>query len=166
VQDSKLEVWRRSDVEELFGVNRVTAHTLMRAIGDVQNIARNHLVDRAQILDFFEEMIKADNIEEAYRGRLDAAKEPPKDKGLKVQIPEQFRTVVFETLPPQIKITPGKLEITGDGYSIVQSLGILARALTCDSDTIIAEWNKHLDVRRHVAAFVEQHRSMIEPDPG
>jgi hypothetical protein len=67
---SRVETWSRQDIEQLFNVGRATAQTLMKAIGEVQNVAGTHFVDRSSLLAFLNDVIAADSVEEGLNARL------------------------------------------------------------------------------------------------
>ena len=150
---SNIQTWRRSDIEALFEVERVTAQNLVRAIGGVTNIARNHLIDRAQVIEFLEEMAGAPDIEQAFRDRLQRAENPPEDAKLLVPLPSDLRNVRFHQLASfGITVAQGRCEITGsNGLEILQRIGILLEALKSDYDVFMQVWNKDVDMDAKLA---------------
>src|SRR5579875_742727 len=49
---SRTETWSRTDIEQLFGIGRASAQSLMKAIGEVQAVAGAHFVERPALLAF------------------------------------------------------------------------------------------------------------------
>jgi hypothetical protein len=134
---SRTETWSRKDIEGLFDVGRATAQTLMKAIGEVQSVGAAHFVERSSLLAFLEEMILAPSVDEALRQRVLEADAPPARKALKIAMPQDLRNVMVRDLPENIKLTPGRLEITGDSaVAIVESLVLLAKALDNDLEQV------------------------------
>ncbi len=131
--NSRIETWSRQDIEHLFDVGRATAQTLMRAIGEVQNVAGTHFVDRTSLLTFLTEMIAADSVEEGLKARLLAADDPPTVKPLRVSLPRELRSIMVCDLPENIHLSVGRLEILADSAaSMLESLAILAQAMQND----------------------------------
>ena len=130
---SRTETWSRKDVEALFGVGRATAQTLTKAIGEVQNVAGAHFVERTSLLTFLDAMVAAPSIEEELRNRIDAADSPPAAKPLRVSLPNDLRSVTFRDLPGNITLSPGKLVIeAATATGIVEGLALIAQALQND----------------------------------
>jgi hypothetical protein len=144
VLNSKIETWDRQAIEDLFDVRRVTAQSLMRAVGELSNVAGAHLTSRASLLDFLDYMLAADDMELALRTRIDtAAAAPSQKKGLRLPIPDGLRAVRLADLPKHIKIAPGLLTIEGaDAFEILTQLAVLARALDNDLDSFVMAWNR------------------------
>ena len=144
VLNSKIETWDRQAIENLFDVRRVTAQSLMRAIGELSNVAGAHLTSRSSLLDFVDYVLAADDMDLAVRTRIDtAAAAPSQKKGLRLPIPDEFRAVRLADLPKDIKIAPGLLTIEGeDAFEILTQLAVLARALDNDLDSFVMAWNR------------------------
>jgi hypothetical protein len=144
VLNSKIETWDRQAIENLFDVRRVTAQSLMRAIGELSNVAGAHLTSRSSLLDFVDYVLAADDMELAVRTRIDtAAAAPSQKKGLRLPIPDELRAVRLADLPKHIKIAPGLLTIEGaDAFEILTQLAVLARALDNDLDSFVMAWNR------------------------
>jgi hypothetical protein len=68
--NASTETWSRVDLENLFGVGRATAQTLVRAIGEVNSVGGAHFVDRSSLVAFLDEMIAAPVVEDRLRDRL------------------------------------------------------------------------------------------------
>jgi len=98
--NARTETWGRVDMEELFGVGRVTAQTLMKAIGEVQPVGGAHFVERSSLLGFLDAMITAPDFDQAFRNRVREADAPPSPKPLRLA----------GTHFP----VPGRLEITAE----------------------------------------------------
>ena len=62
VTRSRTETWSRADLEALFEVGRVTAQTLMKAIGQVQVVGGAHFVERSALLDFLDKILAAPSV--------------------------------------------------------------------------------------------------------
>jgi hypothetical protein len=132
-QRSRTETWSRKDVEALFGVGRATAQTLTKAIGEVQNVAGAHFVERASLLAFLDAMVTAPSVEEELRHRIAAADSPPAAKPLRISLPNDLRSVTFRDLPSTITLSPGRLVIeAGTAAGIVERLALIAQALQND----------------------------------
>ena len=99
---SRTETWSRQDLEHLFSVGRATAQSLMKAIGEVQSVGGTHFIARASLLEFLDQMVKADSVEDAYREKLTGAEPTPRPKTLRVPLPENLRNVRLAELPDSI----------------------------------------------------------------
>ncbi len=114
-------------------MGRATAQTVMKAIGEVQNVAGTHFVDRTTLLAFLSDMIAADSVEEGLKARLLVADAPPAPKPLRVSLPSDLRSVMVRDLPENIRLSPGRLEIqAGSAASMLESLVVLAQAMQND----------------------------------
>lgn len=137
VQNSVAESWTRTDLERAFEIERSSAQTLMKAIGDVNNFGGKHFVERASVLEFLDEMIQTEDIAEAFAGRLAGAKRPPKPRKIKIPIPQDIRSICGSELPSQIRLSPLKIEITGEDFvEILQHLYTLSQALQNDPESL------------------------------
>lgn len=146
---SRTETWSRQDLEYLFHVGRSTAQTLARAIGEVETVAGAHFVDRAGLVDFLDEMIAADSVDEALRKRLEEARKPPKRHSLKVTLPQDLRNARIGELPAAVEIRPGELVIHAPNMmALLENLAVFARVLENDF------------------ASVEAHFTLPRPQPG
>ncbi|AXC10229.1 hypothetical protein ACPOL_0872 [Acidisarcina polymorpha] len=83
----------------------------MKAIGEVQPVGGAHFVERTSLLGFLDAMIAAEDFDEAFRSRMREADAPLSTTPLKVSLPANLRTVMLRDLPPNISLTPGRLEI-------------------------------------------------------
>jgi hypothetical protein len=63
---ARTEAWGRVDMEELFGVGRVTAQTLIKAIEEVQPVGGAHFVERSSLLSLLDAMIEAPELDQAF----------------------------------------------------------------------------------------------------
>ena len=130
---ARTETWGRVDIEELFGVGRVTAQTLMKAIGEVQPVGGAHFVERSSLLSFLDAMIDAPDFDLALRSRVLEADAPPSPKPLRIALPADLRSVLLRDLPANITLSPGRLEITADStVGMLESLALLAQAMQND----------------------------------
>jgi hypothetical protein len=143
VVHSKIETWDRKAIENLFDVRRVTAQSLMRAIGELSNVAGAHLTARTSLLEFLDYLLAANDPELAVRTRIDtAAAPPPQKKGFLLPVPEGYKAVRLADLPRSIVVEPGQLTIRGaHAFEILQDLAVLARALENDVDSFVHAWN-------------------------
>lgn len=138
---ARTETWGRIDIEELFGVGRATAQTLMKAIGEVQPVGGAHFVERSFLLSFLDTMIDAPDFDQALRSRVREADTPPSPKPLRVALPSDLRSILLRDLPDNISLSPGRLEITGDSaVAIIESLALLAQAMQNDLAQVQAIW--------------------------
>ncbi len=132
---ARTETWSRVDIEELFGVGRATAQTLMKAIGEVQPVGGAHFVERSSLLGFLDAMIVAPDFDQAFRDRVREADAPPSPKPLRVALPADLRSVLLRDLPANITLSPGRLEIVADSTVVMlESLALLAQAMQNDLD--------------------------------
>lgn len=130
---SRTETWSRTDIEELFGIGRASAQSLVKTIGEVQAVGGAHFVERPALLAFLDAMIAAPSVEEALRQRLLEAEAPPKPKALRVSLPEDLRRARLPDLPANISLSPGRLEITADtAVGMLESLLALAMVMQND----------------------------------
>jgi hypothetical protein len=130
---ARTETWGRVDLEELFGVGRVTAQTLMKVIGEVQPVGGAHFVERSSLLGFLDAMIVAPDFDLAFRDRVREADAPPSPKPLRIALPADLRSVMLRDLPAHISLSPGRLEITADSaVAMLESLALLAQAMQND----------------------------------
>lgn len=163
---SKTETWSRSEIERLFDVGRASAQSLMKAIGDVQEIGGTHFVDRASLLAFVDEMIQADSVEEALRNRQERARPIPRSKPLRVTLPDDLRHVRLDDLPDTIQLREGEIRVTGaNAEKVIEGLFLLAQALQNDLDSIRLRLDPPLppsqvdeDLRLMMLSLREHHR--------
>ena len=161
---SKLAYYQREDIEDLFQVKRVTAGKLMRATGAIQNLGRAYAVSRHDLIDLVERFINTDDVNRVLNNLLDKAPEPPDSKPIKIEIPEQCKYIRLNALPNNIVIEAGKLEIKGDGLTIIQSLGLLARALETECDLFIEACNQTPETDKKVSKLLGDLRRSFNPD--
>ena len=132
---ARTETWSRQDLEALFGIGRASAQSLMKAIGEVQAVGGAHFVQRPALLAFLDAMIASPSVEEALRQRLLEAEAPPRPKTLRVSLPEDLRRARLSDLPPNITLSPGRLEITAStAVDMLESLLALAMVMQNDLD--------------------------------
>ena len=142
VAHSRTETWSRQDIERLFGIRRVSAQNLFKAIGNVQTVGAAHFVDRASLLAFLNEMIAADSVEAALQQRLAAAEPPARPKALRVSLPDDLRRAMLPDLPANVSLSPGRIEITADtAIGMVESLFALAMVMQND----LERWQKAIE---------------------
>ena len=130
---SRTETWSRVDLEHLFGVGRATAQMLMKAIGDLQLVGGAHFVERTSLLRFLDAMIAAPSVDKALRVRVLEAAPAPKSKPLRVSLPHDLRHARLPDLPPNVTLTPGRLEIAApSAIAMLESLVALAMVMQND----------------------------------
>lgn len=129
------ETWSRTDIEHLFGIGRASAQSIMKAIGQVEVVGGAHFVERPRLLDFLDEMIAAPSVEESLRRRVAEAEPPPKSKTLRVSLPMDLRRAMLPDLPPNVLLTPGRIEIQAStAVAMLESLLTLAMVMQNDLD--------------------------------
>ena len=132
---SRTETWSRVEIEQLFGVGRASAQSLMRAIGQVEVVGGAHFVERPALVGFLDEMIAAPSVEEALRTRMAGAEPPPKPKTLRVSLPADLRRAMLPDLPANVVLSPGKIEIRADtAVAMLENLLALAMVMQNDLD--------------------------------
>jgi hypothetical protein len=163
---SKLEYWRREDIEDLFKIKREAARNIMRATANIENLGGVHVVSKYALLDLIERLIADDNPDRVLANMLDAAPPAPVTKPIKVPIPEQFKSVGLNELPSNIVIEPGRLEIKGDAIVILQSLALLARALEGDLDfaQFSERCNRTPETDKKLFNLLGELRQRFDPD--
>ena len=135
---SRTETWSRQDIEHLFGIRPSSAQTLMKAIGEVQTVGGTHFVDRGSLLEFLDEMVRADTVEEGLRLRLERAAPVPRPGPIRVALPSELRRVSLDDLPGNVEVREGEVRITGSSaLEVVGGLAALARAMENDFDTVM-----------------------------
>ena len=139
VRRSSIESWTRRDLERVFGVQRVTAQSLMRAIGEVQNVGGTYIVSRGAILRYLEEVDTAPDLTVAHRKRMQLAEPVPRPKSLKINLPEDLRSIMLRDLPPEVLVEAGRIEIRGkDAAALFQNFYLLLMAMENDLPSIEA----------------------------
>ena len=134
-RNARTETWGRRDIEDLFNVGRATAQMLMKAIGEIHPVGAAHFVERASLLSFLDTMISAPSVEQGLRTRLLEAEPPPRSKPLRVSLPADLRSIMLPDLPPNISLSPGRLQIEAPtAVAMLESLVKLALAMQNDLD--------------------------------
>ena len=132
---ARIETWSRKDIEYLFGVGRATAQMLMKAIGEIQPVGGAHFVERPALLSFLDAIIAAPSVEEGLRSRRLEAEPSPRPKPLRVSLTQDLRSAMMPDLPPNITLTPGRLEIEAPtATAMLESLMTLALIMQNDLD--------------------------------
>ena len=164
---ARTETWGRLDIEQLFGVGRATAQTLMKAIGEVQPVGGAHFVERRSLLSFLDAMIDAPDFDLALRSRVREADAPPAPKPLRVALPSDLRSIMLKDLPQHISLSQGRLEITADStVAMLESLALLAQAMQNDLTQVHAVLEppatppvvEDADLRTFLAELRSQHQ--------
>lgn len=136
VRKSQIETWVRKDIERVFGIKRVSAQSLMKAVGQLNDVAGRHIVSRDSLLSYLESLLDSENMELAHRERQQLAESAPHRRLFKNTLPKDLESVMLRDLPLDIVIESGRLEITGATADIVlQNLILLAKALENDLDS-------------------------------
>lgn len=136
VRNSKTETWTRYDLEIAFCVKRASAQSLMKAIGNVDNLGGKHVVSRDSIISYLEAMIQADDLSLEHRARLDMAEPVARPRGIPVSVPDDLRHIMIRDLPQEVAIEPGHIHVRGaDPIAVIENLLRLAHALQNDLDT-------------------------------
>jgi hypothetical protein len=135
-KNSKTETWKRTDIEDLFNVSRPSAQTIMKAVGEIDNIGGVYTLPRAALIAYLERMIKADDPGAEHNQLIATSSPVPRPRRLQVSVPDDLRSVMVSDLPSGITIDQGRIEIVGrNTEEVLQSLYILAQALQNDLDT-------------------------------
>ncbi len=130
---SRTQTWSRQDLQRLFGCGRASAQNLMKAIGGIQTVGMTHFVDRASLLRFLDNMVAAESVEEAFQQRLAGAEPPPRPRPLRIPMPVDLRHAMLGDLPPNITLSPGRIEITAEtATAMVEALFSLAAIMQND----------------------------------
>lgn len=141
VRNAKTETWDRKDIQHVFNVGRVSSQTLMKAIGDIDDIGGKHVVSRTSLLAYLSSLIEADDLGQVHRTRVVEAEPVPRPRYLKA-IPEDMRSIMVRDLPPEITLEPGRIEIRGsDAVSLMERLCLLAQAMENDLDSATFKLN-------------------------
>ena len=137
VERSRIQTWRRRDLESLFEIKRAAAQMLMRTIGGVQNVGGTHLVDRETLMEFLDRSLASEDLSTTVHALRLEAGPAPQPQPLTFALPEDLRCVMADDLPAHIQLTPGQLVITGENAEeIIEGLYLLAQALQNDLSTI------------------------------
>ena len=132
---SRTETWSRVEIQQLFGVGRASAQSLMQAIGQVKVVGGAHFVERPALVAFLDDMIAAPSVEEALRARMAGAEPPPKPKTLRVSLPADLRRAMLPDLPANVVLSPGRIEINAaTAVTMLESLLALAMVMQNDLD--------------------------------
>ena len=130
---SRVETFARRDIEHLFGIGRVQAQALMKAIGGLQAVAGAHFLERPALLAFLDELLQAPEPERALQARLEGAQPAPRPKPLRIRLPGSLRTAMLPELPRNVRLTPGRIEILAPTAGRMAE-SLLALALVMQND--------------------------------
>lgn len=134
---SRTETWSRQDIERLFEISRASAQNLMKAIGEVQAVGGTHFVDRASLLNFLDQMIAADSVDQALRSKYDTAEPVARARTLHLSLPKDLRRVTLKDLPLSITLGPGELRVTGaNAEQVIEGLLVLAQVMQNDLNSV------------------------------
>ena len=134
---SRTETWSRQDIEQLFGICRASAQSLMKAIGEVQAVGGAHFVARASLLSFLDQVVAADSVDEALRSKYESAEPVPRPSTLRVSLPEDLRRVTLKELPDSVTLNPGEVRVTGaNAEQVLEGLVVLAQVMQNDLDSV------------------------------
>jgi hypothetical protein len=148
----------------LFVEAKPTAPPLLVVTGAIQNLGCVYAVSRHDLMDLVERFINTDDVNRVLNNLLDKAPEPLDSKPIKVEIPEQCKYVRLNELPNNIVIEAGKLEIKGEGLTIIQSLGLLARALETDCDLLLRRATRPRKPTRSCPCYSAIYGGALIPD--
>jgi hypothetical protein len=136
VRKSHIETWVRKDIERVFGIKRVSAQSLMKAVGELNDVAGRHIVSRDSLLSYLQALLDSEDIELTHRERQQLAEPAPHRRLLRNTLPKDLESVMLRDLPLDIVIESGRIEITGANADIVlQNLIMMAKALENDLDS-------------------------------
>ncbi len=134
---SRTETWSRQDIEQLFGIGRASAQNLMKAIGEVQAVGGTHFVDRASLLNFLDQMVAADSVDEALRSKHESAGPVPRPSTLRLSLPDDLRRVTLRDLPESVVLNVGEVRVTGaNAEQVLEGLIVLAQVMQNDLDSV------------------------------
>ncbi|WP_035352997.1 hypothetical protein [Edaphobacter aggregans] len=136
VENSKTETWRRVDLEIAFNVSRPAAQRIMRAIGNIDNIGGTHAISRDSVITYLEHLIEAEDPTKAHLWRLQNLEPAPRHRKIQGAVPNDLHSVMVSSLPPNIVLKRGGIEVTGNDFKhVMENLLILARVLQNDTET-------------------------------
>ena len=128
------EVLTRRDVEQLFGVSRARAATLMQTFGAALT-GNQRTLPRTQLL----RQLRKHRARAAFRGeatrrdRVVTAIRQARLTGIRVAVPSEARAARLSGLPDCVSVEPGRIEVRFSGaQDAVGRLFALAQALTHD----------------------------------
>ena len=128
------EVLTRRDVEQLFGVSRARAATLMQTFG-AELTGNQRTLPRTQLL----RQLRRHRTRAAFRGeatrrdRVVTAIRQARLTGIRVAVPREAREARLAGLPAGVSVEPGRIEVRFSGaQDAVGRLFALAQALTHD----------------------------------
>ena len=128
------ELLTRGDVEQLFGVSRARAATLMQTFG-AELTGHQRTLQRTQLL----RQLRRHRTRAAFRGeatrrdRVVTAIRQARLTGIRVAVPREAREARLSGLPAGVSVEPGRIEVRFRGaQDAVGRLFALAQALTHD----------------------------------
>ena len=128
------EVLTRRDIEQLFGVSRARAATLMQTFG-AELTGNQRTLPRTQLL----RQLRRHRTRAAFRGeatrrdRVVTAIRQARLTGIRVAVPREAREARLSGLPAGVSVEPGRIEVRFRGaQDAVGRLFALAQALTHD----------------------------------
>ena len=128
------EVLTRRDIEQLFGVSRARAATLMQTFG-AELTGNQRTLPRAQLL----RQLRRHRTRAAFRGeatrrdRVVTAIRQARLTGIRVAVPSEALEARLSGLPAGVSVEPGRIEVRFRGaQDAVGRLFALAQALTND----------------------------------
>ena len=130
------ELLTRGDVEQLFGVSRARAATLMQTFG-AELTGNQRTLPRTQLL----RQLRKHRARAAFRGeatrrdRVVTAIRQARLTGIRVAVPVEALEARLSGLPAGVSVEPGRIEVRFSGaQEAVARLFALAQALTTDYD--------------------------------
>ena len=89
---SRVETFARRDIEQLFGVGRVQAQALIKAIGGLQAVAGAHFLERSGPAGLPRRAAPGTRPGQVLQARLEQAQPAPRPKPLRIRLPGSLRT--------------------------------------------------------------------------
>lgn len=133
VSKSTIETWGRQEIEWAFDIKRVAAQELMKAIGGSHTIGSKRFVGRAEILEFLDEVIKADDIRSAIDSRKVEVGPQARRKKIRFPIPQDAESFTMLRLPDNVELSPLQIVIKGESTEeLLTNLFLLGQAFLND----------------------------------
>ena len=109
VNESPRDPYHRADLEKLFRVKRVAAHSLLKLMPR-QSIGTNTVVERADLLDFLGEATDAEDLGRFLETRR-AAPPKPRRRKLRTFVPRDFEPGNLRTMSQLIRMRRGEITL-------------------------------------------------------
>jgi hypothetical protein len=132
VAESVRSHYERRDIERLFRVRPRSAQQLMKAISVAAKVGRSGLVERQAIENYLAQVAESDDPEKLIQSHRRTVPTIPR-KRLHHFIQHDEISATLDTLPPNVKLDPGLLQITFTNIAeLAQGLYRLAQAMDAD----------------------------------